>query len=121
MSLAANSTATPVAEQFSRPATTLWRDAARRFFKNKLAVGALVVMALLIAVALFADFIAPAPYDFSVLADANQFPNAKHLLGTDTVGRDFLSRLIYGTRVSLIVGFSVQAIALVIGLTLGTL
>jgi len=104
-----------------RPATSLWRDAARRFAKNKLAVGALAVMGLLVFAAVFADIIAPAPYDYSVLAEANQFPNSQHLLGTDTVGRDFLSRLIYGARVSLIVGFSVQAIALVIGVTLGTL
>jgi oligopeptide transport system permease protein len=57
------------------------------------------------------------------MAEANQFPfqNATHLLGTDSVGRDFLSRLIYGTRVSLVVGFSVQVIALVIGLTFGLL
>ena len=111
----------PSRDQIVRPTRTLWRDAARRFFSNKLAVGALVVMVLLILVAIFADVIAPAPYDYSVLADANQFPNPKHLLGTDAVGRDFLSRLIYGARVSLIVGFSVQAIALLIGVPLGTL
>jgi len=104
-----------------RPAASLWRDAARRFAKNKLAVGALAVMALLVFAAIFADIISPAPYDYSVLTEANQFPNRQHLLGTDTVGRDFLSRLIYGARVSLIVGFSVQAVALVIGVTLGTL
>src|ERR671930_18042 len=121
MSALAQDTAPLAAELHLRRATNLWRDAARRFFKNKLAVGALVVMVLLILVAIFAGVIAPAPYDYSVLADANQFPNARHLLGTDAVGRDFLSRLIYGARVSLIVGFSVQAIALVIGLTLGTL
>ncbi len=108
-------------DRLTRPASTLWRDAARRFFRNKLAVGALVVMVLLILVAIFADVIAPAPYDYSVLAEANQFPNATHLLGTDPVGRDFLSRLIYGARVSLTVGFSVQAIALLIGVPLGTL
>jgi ABC-type dipeptide/oligopeptide/nickel transport system permease subunit len=109
----------PLAEPVLRPPSNLWRDAARRFSKNKLAVGALVVMVLLILIAIFADFIAPAPYDYSVLAEANQFPNGKHLLGTDTVGRDFLSRLIYGARVSLTVGFSVQLIALLIGLPLG--
>jgi len=115
------STQTAVSEAGMRPATSLWRDAARRFAKNKLAVGALAVMALLVFAAIFADIIAPAPYDYSVLAEANQFPNRQHLLGTDSVGRDFLSRLIYGARVSLIVGFSVQAIALLIGVTLGTL
>ena len=56
-----------------------------------------------------------------MLAEANQFPSLQHLAGTDGVGRDFLSRLIYGARVSLTVGLSVQAIALLIGLTLGTL
>jgi ABC-type dipeptide/oligopeptide/nickel transport system permease subunit len=104
-----------------RPASNLWRDAARRFFRNKLAVSALLVMMLLILTAIFADVLAPAPYDYSVLAEANQFPNPQHLLGTDTVGRDFLSRLIYGARVSLIDGFSVQFIALLIGVPLGTL
>jgi ABC-type dipeptide/oligopeptide/nickel transport system permease subunit len=104
-----------------RPPTTLWRDAARRFKRNKLAVGALGVMVALILVAIFADLIAPARYDFSVLSEANQFPSRQHLAGTDGVGRDFLSRLIFGARVSLTVGLSVQAIAVLIGLTLGTL
>ncbi len=105
----------------TRPPATLWRDAGRRFRRNKLAVGALGVMLGLILVAMFADVIAPARYDFSVLADANQFPTRQHLAGTDGVGRDFLSRLIFGARVSLTVGLSVQAIAVLIGLTLGTL
>ncbi|HEU5012075.1 MAG TPA: ABC transporter permease [Roseiflexaceae bacterium] len=118
--VASDTPAVAPSEQY-RPASNLWRDAARRFRKNKLAVAALVVMILLILTAIFADVIAPYPYDYSELADALQFPNAKHLLGTDSVGRDFLSRLIYGARVSLAVGFSVQAIALVIGLTFGTL
>ncbi|HLZ28287.1 MAG TPA: ABC transporter permease [Chloroflexota bacterium] len=104
-----------------RPPATLWRDAVRRFKRNKLAVGALAVMVLLIGAAVFADLIAPARYDYSVLAEANQFPNRLHLAGTDGVGRDFLSRLIYGARVSLTVGISVQAFALLIGVTLGTL
>ncbi|HNP71774.1 MAG TPA: ABC transporter permease [Kouleothrix sp.] len=111
-----------LSEPQRRPAN-LWRDAWRRFFKNKLAVGALVVMLLLVVLAVGADVIAPARYDYSVLSEANQFPfrSAKHVLGTDSVGRDFLSRLIYGARVSLLVGFSVQAIAVVIGMSLGTL
>ncbi len=118
MSVAVGTSTTP-AEATTRAPASLWRDARRRFAKNKLAVGALLVMALLVLAAVLADVIAPAPYDYSVLTESNQFPNSKHLLGTDSVGRDFLSRLIYGARVSLIVGFSVQAIALVIGLTLG--
>ncbi|HEX5690323.1 MAG TPA: peptide ABC transporter permease, partial [Roseiflexaceae bacterium] len=123
MSIAAERQTALPAEPLMRAPSNLWRDAARRFSKNKLAMGAFVVMVALILMAIFADLLAPAPYDFSVLAEANQFPfqNTKHLLGTDTVGRDFLSRLIYGARISLVVGFSVQAIALLIGVTLGTL
>src|ERR671932_1743863 len=108
-------------QTLARPPSTLWRDAVRRFSRNKLAVGSLVVVAVLAIMAIFADLIAPARYDFSVLGDANQFPSGRHLLGTDGVGRDFLSRIIFGARVSLTVGISVQAIALGIGLTLGTL
>lgn len=119
MSIVAEPTLPSVGEPTLRPPSNLWRDAARRFSKNKLAVGALIILVLLILAAIFADVISPARYDFSVLAEANQFPNSAHLLGTDTVGRDFLSRLIYGARVSLTVGFSVQLIALLIGLPLG--
>jgi oligopeptide transport system permease protein len=111
----------PRAEPSFRASSTLWRDAVRRFRRNKLAVGAFGVMLLLIVAAVFADQLAPARYDFSVLSEANQFPSRAHLAGTDGVGRDFLSRLIVGARVSLTVGLSVQAIALLIGLTLGTL
>jgi oligopeptide transport system permease protein len=111
----------PQSEARLRPQSTLWRDALRRFRRNKLALAALAVMLALFAMAIFADVLAPAPYDYSVLTEANQFPSGRHLAGTDGVGRDFLSRLIYGARVSLIVGLSVQAIALLIGLTLGVL
>ena len=105
----------------ARPPSTLWRDAARRFACNRLAVGGLGLVVALVGVAVFADVLAPARYDYSVLAEANQFPSPQHLLGTDTIGRDFLSRLIFATRTSLIVGLSVQAIALGIGVALGSL
>jgi oligopeptide transport system permease protein len=99
--------------------SNLWRDAAIRFSKNKLAMGALIIVLLLIFTAVFADLLAPTAYDFAVLTEARQFPSRAHLLGTDEVGRDMLSRMIYGARVSLIVGFSVQLIALLIGVPLG--
>lgn len=121
MSIAADKQIAITSDKRDDQPASLWRDARRRFFKNRLAVVALVVMMTLIFTAICADFIAPAPYDYSVIGDALQFPSRAHWLGTDSVGRDFLSRLIYGTRVSLIVGFAVQAVALVIGLTLGIL
>ncbi|MBV9170835.1 MAG: ABC transporter permease [Chloroflexi bacterium] len=119
--VSAPSVVTARSETKKRESSTLWRDAMRRFSRNKLAVGSLAVVAILIGMAIFADVISPARYDYSVLTDANQFPSSRHLLGTDGVGRDFLSRLIYGARVSLTVGITVQIIALAIGVTLGTM
>jgi oligopeptide transport system permease protein len=104
----------------ARPPSNLWRDAAIRFSKNKLAMVALAVVALLIFTAIFADLLAPYRYDFATLSDARLFPGDRgYILGTDEVGRDLLSRLIHGARISLMVGFGVQAIALLIGVPLG--
>lgn len=98
---------------------SLLRDATRRFAQNKLAMAGLVVALLLIFTALFADLLAPYPYDKAVLTEARQFPSLSHPLGTDAVGRDQLSRIIYGARTSLIVAFAVQAFAIAIGVPLG--
>jgi oligopeptide transport system permease protein len=98
---------------------TLWKDAARSFFKNRLATTGLIIVMLFVFMAVFADLIAPTTYYKSVLTEALQFPSWRHLLGTDAVGRDFLSRIIFGARTSLFVGFSVQLIAFVIGIPLG--
>lgn len=101
------------------PARTLWRDAMRSFFKNRLATAGLIVVGIFIIFAVFADVLAPTPYYRSVLSENLRFPSFQHLMGTDAVGRDLLSRIIYGARTSLLVGFSVQAIAFGIGLPLG--
>jgi len=100
---------------------TLWRNAARSFSRNRLAMAGLVVVGVFFACALFAPFIAPWPYFKSNLADNLQFPSIRHFFGTDPVGRDLLSRIIYGIRTSLVVGLSVQAIAFGIGFPLGAL
>ncbi len=98
---------------------TLLGDAARRFARNKLAIVGVVIVGLLIFAALFADFIAPYAYDAADPTIALQFPSAAHWMGTDEVGRDVYSRIIYGTRVSLSVGLGVMTIALLIGIPLG--
>ena len=100
---------------------TLWRDAVRSFLKNRLATAGLVLVAIFILCAVFADVLAPTPYYHSVLSENLQFPSIRHWFGTDQVGRDLLSRIIYGARTSLEVGFTVQAIAFAIGLPLGAL
>lgn len=102
---------------------TLWQDARRRFFRNRLAlVGFLIVAAILFA-AVFAGVLAPYEYDDADFTKVLVMPftDPAHPLGTDQVGRDFLSRLIYGARTSMLVGFSVATFAVLIGVTLGAL
>jgi oligopeptide transport system permease protein len=102
---------------------TLWADAARRFFKNRLAVLGLAIVSFFLFLAIFADVLAPYPYDKAYFSKVLLFPfeDPAHPLGTDDVGRDYLSRLIYGARTSMTVGLSVQLIALLIGIPLGGL
>ena len=92
----------------------------KRYFKHKLAVVGLFVFLVIVLMALFAPVIAPGdPYDVN-----NQFeakPSIEHLLGTDSVGRDVLSRLIYASRVSLAVGLGAVAIYVTIGTVLGAI
>ena len=98
---------------------SLLGDAARRFARNRLAMLGLAIVALLLLTAIFADLIAPFPYDEANVVQALQFPSSEHWLGTDEVGRDVFSRIIHGARISLLVGLSVQGIALLIGVPLG--
>lgn len=93
--------------------------AAQRFLHHRLAMAGLAITLALILIALFAPLLAPEPYYFADLAQANQFPSHHHLLGTDAIGHDFLSRMIYGVRTSLLVGFAAVLIACCIGLPLG--
>ncbi|MEM7030497.1 MAG: ABC transporter permease [Chloroflexota bacterium] len=100
---------------------TLWRDALQRFMRNRLAMLGLVLVSFFVFLAIFADLIAPHPYDQVYFDRVRLFPFAhpEHPLGTDEVGRDYLSRLIYGARTSMTVGLSVQGIAVLIGIPLG--
>jgi peptide/nickel transport system permease protein len=93
----------------------------QRFKRNKLAVAGGVMVALLFCVAIFASLIAP--YDPNEI-DRHQIlepPSSRHLLGTDDLGRDVFSRVIYGSRISLAVGFVAVGIATFIGVVLGAL
>ena len=100
---------------------TLWQDARRSFSKNRLAIIGLVVVVIFIVMAVFANILAPFSYYHSDLAANLQFPSLAHPFGTDPIGRDELSLIIFGARTSLQVGFSVQLIAFGIGLPLGAL
>ena len=78
-----------------------------------------IIILILILVAIFADVLAPYPYKEIHLADRLTGPSAQYLLGTDHVGRDFLSRLIYGARLSLIVGLAATTLNVVVAVLIG--
>ena len=92
----------------------------RQLRKNRLAVVALVVLILLILVAIFAPVIAPYSYTQQNASLSNASPSAEHLLGNDRLGRDILSRLIYGSLQSLQMGIIAVAIAATIGIMIGS-
>jgi len=94
---------------------------ARRFLRHKLAMAGLIVTLALLVLGLLAPWIAPFPYDYSNLMTANSFPSRDHLFGTDAIGRDYFSRVLFGLRTSLLVGFISVAIACAIGVPLGLL
>ena len=102
-----------------RRASSYWAVSWNIFKKNKLGMFCLVVVVLLALVAIFAPLLAPYDPDAQELTNMLQPPSAAHLFGTDEYGRDILSRVIYGCRVSLSVGVVSQAIALVIGFLAG--
>jgi oligopeptide transport system permease protein len=105
----------------SRPvaSTSLWRDAARRLRRNKLAMIGLVAVLGLVVLAIFADVLAPYPYTKTNFGRLNELPSRDHPLGTDHLGRDLLSRMIYGARVSMLVGLGAQVIVVLIGVPIG--
>ncbi len=93
----------------------------RRLKKSKLAISGLVIILILIISAIFADYIAPYDYDEPNLEEALQPPSSKHIFGTDEFGRDIFSRIVYGSRISLKVGFIVVTISVLIGGFLGAI
>lgn len=117
----------------SRPPRSLWSDAWQRLLRNRMAMTGLYYLGFLLLVALFAPIIAPHnPVESDVrisgnfrqaawIEDANPLRAGSwtYPLGTDSVGRDVLSRLIYGTRVALVVGFIPMVCTLLIGVTIG--
>ncbi|MDX3214863.1 ABC transporter permease [Streptomyces sp. ME02-6991-2B] len=98
-----------------------WRDIRARFLANKLAVLGLLIVLLLILIAIFAPLLAPHDPLHQNLTNTLQSPGGDHLLGTDSLGRDQLSRLIYGSRIAMIVGLASIFVAATIGITLGAI
>lgn len=115
------------------PARSLMMDAWQRLIRNKGAVAGMVIISLFLLVGLFANVLAPRnplemnsgkdylPPVFIEKSAANKVPDSGFILGTDTLGRDVLSRVIYGARVSMVVGVIPTIIILVVGTTIGLL
>lgn len=102
-----------------RAEVSLWQDAWSRLLRNRLAVlGGLIIVSLGF-LALFADVVAPYHYTKANFLHAYEFPSREFPLGTDQLGRDMLSRIIYGARVSMLVGFVAQCIVVIIGVPIG--
>ena len=112
---------TSAIEEREEPQVNLMHDAIARLVANKLAVVGMVVVLLLFIIAAFGPWLTP--YDFlqQDLVARNQAPTWAHWMGTDDLGRDILSRVIYGARTAVIVAFSTVAFSLVIGLFFGSI
>jgi oligopeptide transport system permease protein len=101
--------------------SSLWRDALRRLRRNRLAMAGGIVIGLLCLTAIFADLLAPRPYTKTNFGRLNEAPTREYPLGTDQLGRDMLSRMIYGARVSMLVGLGAQIIVVALGVPIGAL
>ena len=100
--------------------SNLWGDALKRLKANRLALAGAIFLVILILLALLTPFIAPYEYDFQNRGLSSSGPSLNHWLGTDYLGRDLLTRMLYGSRISLLVGFVATFVALVIGVSWGT-
>ncbi len=100
---------------------SLWQDAWYRLNKNKLAMLGLYLIVFFVVVSILTPWIAPYGYETQNLALGASAPSAQHWLGTDIHGRDLMTRLMYGGRISLMVGFAATAVSLVIGVLWGTI
>ncbi|WP_214482622.1 oligopeptide ABC transporter permease [Bacillus sp. SM2101] len=121
-----NSMPEPTREQLLNPILnekpdTYTKIFARKFLKNKLAVFGAVVLTIIILAAIFAPLLTPYSPNEQSLIDKLKPPSSENLLGTDKFGRDIFTRLLYGGRVSLLVGFSSIAGAITIGTFIGAI
>ena len=102
-------------------ASTLYRDAWNRLKKNKMAIASFFLLVIIALIAVFAPLIAPYDPYTQDLSRINEPPSSDHWFGTDDVGRDLFSRVVYGTRISMLVGVVCEAICVPIGVILGAL
>lgn len=104
-----------------RPRPTFFGAFWRRFRKNRMAVAGMAVVLLFAVMAIFAPYLVPYDPLESNVRNRLQPPSSEHLLGTDSLGRDMLSRIMYGSRISLLIALLAVALAISIGVPIGAL
>ena len=107
------------AEAIVRPSVTYWQDAWRRLKQNRLAMVGLWVIVAITLIATIGPMLSPYSYADQSLFDQNMYVSKEHWLGTDDLGRDLLTRIMYGARISLTVGFVASFINLTVGVVYG--
>lgn len=112
-------TATGSSSQPKRPSQSLWQEGFKRLKRNKVAMASAVYILILCVLAIFAYQVSPYEFDEQFTDRVLEGPSALHWLGTDSLGRDLLSRLIHGARMSMAVGIITALISLFIGATYG--
>lgn len=105
----------------SKKSNSLWHESWCRFKKNKLSMICAVFIILTCLISIFPNVFSPYPFDEQLEGKVLLSPGKGHLLGTDNLGRDLLSRLIYGGRISMAVGVLTALISLVLGVAYGAL
>ncbi len=117
----ATMTETPTLDMMTDVRRSQLAETWKRLRKNKLALAGLILLLFLVLVAIFADLIAPYPFDKQNYDAVLQKPSWEHLMGTDEYGRDILSRVIHGSRISLRVGFISLTAGALVGCILGAI
>ncbi|MFP4381902.1 MAG: ABC transporter permease [Candidatus Sumerlaeia bacterium] len=116
-----NPTASPLAIPGRTKGESLWRDAFQRLTRNRLAMSGAILLGILVVLAILTPLIAPYEYDAQDRSLGASPPSAEHWMGTDILGRDLLTRILYGGRISLMVGFTATGVSLIIGVLYGSI
>lgn len=115
-----NTSSIPVMSKIPK-GSSLWKAGFRRFLKNPLGLSGCIFLCILAILSLLAPWIAPYSYEAQDLSLGAVGPNSSHWLGTDILGRDLFTRVLYGGRISLLVGFCATAVSVLIGVTYGAI
>jgi len=115
-----NTSSIPVMSKIPK-GSSLWKAGFRRFLKNPLGLSGCIFLCILAILSLLAPWIAPYSFEAQDLSLGAVGPNSSHWLGTDILGRDLFTRVLYGGRVSLLVGFCATAVSVLIGVAYGAI